>query len=337
MSGPELEPSAFLTDLEQRQGDRLRAKVRLSPRRQPIASDADPDSCLRRQVLEVVRWKDKEPIPWDRQGRLEAGDDAEAAGLRHLREMRFNVVKEQVPFEHMHRRRPVPALSGRIDAFVMVELEDAERRRRVEVPFELKSVAPWVYSALRDEESLSRFWWTKRHRAQAQAYLIGYASPWGVIYYTNLLGEWKPILIRLDYAFAERVLSFAERIVDEVDRYRRWDADPVRREREAPPLPDFASDPTECARCPFFGRACNPPIREAGAAVWEDPDFESLLDRWRETRDAHREHVGLNERVKSRLKMGPDRQVVGAYMVNIVRRPSRTDVDIARLGDREEG
>jgi len=308
------DPETFLEELRRRRLERLQGLVRLSPRNQPIASDVDPDSCLRRQVLEIVEWQRKEPIPADRQGRLQAGDDAEQRGLKELREMGYRVTKEQVPFELLDRRTKEPVLRGKIDAFVEIPAP-VPGGRPSDVPVEAKSMDAHVYDAIETTEDLARYWWTKKYFAQTQAYLIGYERPWGFLWVTNLKGDWKPIHVSLDYEYAERVWSFAENIVAAVRDYRAGG-----------PLPPFTTDPTECARCAFFGRACQPPIRETGAAVIEDQYLEAALERRFNVEQPHREFQALDKRIRERLLLGPARQICGPFMVSIEPRRGREGV-----------
>lgn len=291
-------PDGFVEDLARRRDERLNALVRLYPRSQPIASDIDPGSCMRRQVLEIVRWEDKAPIPADRQGRLQAGDDAETRGMKELREMGYRVIKEQVTVDLRHRRTKATVLRGRLDGFIRVE--------RDEVQVEVKSMNPWVFDAINRVEDLDRFWWTKKYYFQLQAYMIADNKPWSLLWLTNLAGEWKAIPVRLDYDAAERVWSFAEAIADAVDVYR-----------QASDLPPFTTDPLQCTRCPFFGRSCNPPIEEQGASVLDDPDFELQLIRRAELEPARTEYERLDKRAKDRLRLGPALQVCGEFVIEV--------------------
>jgi hypothetical protein len=158
-----------------------------------------------------------------------------------------------------------------------------------------------------------------------QAYLIGYERPWGLFWVTNLRGDWKPIPVWLDYAVAEKVWSYAEDIVFAAKMYR-----------EGGPLPPFTRDPTECARCPFFGRACNPPIREQGATVIEDEYLEAALGRRFALEQPHREFQALDRRIRERLLLGPQLQICGEFMVSIQERRGREGlykhVSIVRTG-----
>lgn len=319
-------PEAFVDELRLRREERLQGLVNLSPRNQPIASDVDPDSCLRRQVLEIVQWDTKAPIPADRQGRLQAGEDAEVRGIQELKAMGYRVVREQVPFELKDRSSGEPVLRGRVDAFI-------ELHHRLDVPVEIKSLFPYIYAAINRQEDFERFWWTKKYPYQLQAYLIGYGSDWGFFWLTNLVGDWKPIAIRLDYAIAEKVWAYSERILAGVKSYRA-----------SQPLPDFTKDPLECTRCPFFGRSCNPPIQEMGARYIEDPDFEVALTRRHDLIAGAREFDVLDTQLKKVLKTLAFTSVVngqpaalavcGPFSIRVTERRDKVKVvAIEKVGD----
>jgi hypothetical protein len=306
--------SDLLSTVQTRLAERFESMVRLSPRNQPYASDADPDSCLRRQVLEITHWSDKNPIPADRQGRLEAGIEAENKAIRLLKEIQLEVVKEQMPFELKHRRTGAPCLRGRVDGFLRWEGE--------EIPLEVKSLHPHVFSRIDSIADLQRFWWTQRYTFQLQAYMIGYGQPLALLLLTNLLGEWKILVIALDYDVAERIWAFAEGTLDAVDAYRS----------SGGTLPPYAKDPTECARCPFLGRTCNPPIQELGATLLDDPELLADLERWHETREVAKEHEGIDKRVKGVIKAaGIERALAGDYAISVKERPVKAYEVAARV------
>lgn len=347
------EPATFLADLEARRARRALSLVRLNPRSQPIASDIDPDSCLRRQVYEVTRWQDKEPIPADRQGRLEAGNDAELAGRRELERLGFKVIKEQVPFELIHRRTKRPVLRGRIDGFIEVEVAG----RRYEIPLEIKSLVVHAFNRVFGGgdplANLMGLWWARRWPWQLLAYLIGYGQPWGFLFITDLCGTWKPVGLALDLKAAERVWAFAEAVADAIE---------IAIDSNGEKLPAFSTDPTECARCPFFGRVCQPPVTERGAAEIDEALLVDL-EAWNARRAAKSEYEALDRRIKEALRrhapkawesvaLGPAKLppvvvTCGPYMVKLQRvyvkgeaepRPARADVrcDVVRVGDKEE-
>lgn len=301
---------------------RAEAKVGSRPRNQPIASDIEPGSCRRRQVLEIVRWQDKRPIPANRMGRLEAGDDAEKKGIRLLGEIGLRVIKEQVLFEFLDRKTRRPVLRGRIDCFIEVPLRG---ERPEEVPVEIKSLPPWAFSTIHTLADLQRFWWMRRYVPQMIAYLIGYGLPAGILLLTNMMGDWLALVVELDYDLAEQVLALAEGIEADV---AAWRAAP---EGETPPLPDYTPDVAQCPRCDFFGAACNPPLEERGASMEPDPELESLLAQREKVEQAHRDFAWFDKEAKAILKHGPERRILGGFMVH--RKPGR--IEIIRIGPKD--
>ncbi len=327
-------PEDLLEAIQRRRAERFAQKTRAYARSVPIASDIDPESCLRRQVLEIVAWQDK-PLPDpERQARFEAGNRAEDAIVIDLKTDGFRVIAEQVPFELKHRQTGEVALRGKIDGKV--------EWRREQVPFEIKSAHPNTFSSIATAEDFSRFWWMRKYPSQLHAYLIGHGASWGFWILTDCLGNWKLLRTDLDYSLAERIWAFAESIVDAVRAYRDEKA-----------LPGPTADVAQCAHCEHYRRTCQPDIIEQGAAMLADPELEAEVARWQELRDAHREYDGLDRRVKAALKTAlPDRPlalaIVGRFAVTIkdkpVRaettpRPARVDriVTIEELGGTQKG
>lgn len=316
----------LLAEILRRRTERLAGQSKAYARTIPIASDVDPDSCARRQVLEIVAWQDK-PVPEaDRQARFEAGNRAEEDIIIDLKRDGFRVVQEQVPFELKHRKTGEPCLRGKIDGKIQWNGQM--------VPFEVKSANPLVFQRITTVADFEHFWWTRgRYGSQLQAYLIGHGHEWGFWILTDCLGNWKLLRLDLDYALAERIWAFAESILDGVRVYR-FDGT----------LPGFTADPTQCAHCDFFGRTCNPDTIEQGARMLADPELEVQLARWSELREPAKEYGSIDKRVKETLRKalpGPDaRGIVGRFAIQITERAvkgfevkPRTDriVEIAEL------
>jgi hypothetical protein len=301
----EPERADLLSEIVRRRTERLTRKSKGYARTVPIASDIDPASCRRRQVLEIVRWQDKPLFEAATQARFEAGNIWEDQATIALKTDGFQVVAEQVPFELTRRGGGDVVLRGRIDGKIRWGLE--------EIPFEVKSMNPIVFDHVSTVDDLARYWWTTKYMPQLQAYLVGHGHPWGFFYLTNMAGQWKALRVELDYAMAERIWAFAESIVDGVQTYR---ADGT--------LPGYTSAPTQCAHCDFFGRTCNPDIVEQGARFLEDPDLHAQLERWNELRGPAKEYGSLDKRVKEALRKalpGPDaRGIAGHFAVQISER-----------------
>jgi len=307
------DPKPYAVELAERLADRFERKVERWPRNQPIASDIDPDSCLRRQVYEVVAWEKKTPIPADRQGRLEAGQDAERKAMRILDDLDIDVELRQKTFEHRHRKTGAVALRGKIDGVIRVG--------GGRVLLEVKSLLPYLYPRIRAAEDFDGLWWTKKYPAQLQAYMIGEGIDRGVFLLTDLLGKWNPIPLALDYGYAERVLAFAESAVDAIERHR-----------ETGEVPQQSDDVSECARCPFFGSVCNPDmIVGAEGAVWaEDEELRELLETRDKTHRAHSEYDRADKAMKRRLEGAPEALVIGPFMITRKSYPIHNKAKLAK-------
>ncbi len=313
-----VDPEAFAAEIMSRRAEWYRGKERTWPRTQPVASDLDPDSCARRQVLNVVAWESRAPIPGERLPRLEVGDILEDKTVADLKAWGFEVIEGQVPFE-IKDRRGVPCVRGKIDAKIA--------HRRLKIPVEVKSCASYVFDSINTIEDLGLKWWTRRYPAQLMMYLLGYAAEWGLLILRDLAGRMKIIVVRLDMEVAEKILRYAEAAVLAIEANRS----------DVSVLPPYSKDAAECVRCDFYGRVCNPDLSEAGAVYVQDPELEADLLRREEIASTRKEYETIDKRVKEGLKKGPAMQVVGSsFMVTIKeygpenKRSKR--VDIQRIG-----
>jgi hypothetical protein len=278
-------PADLLEEIGRREQARLKSLSKAYARSVPIASDIDPDSCLRRQVFNIVAWQDK-PLPEaELQARFEAGNLQEREGIAKLLQLGFDVVEQQVPFELFRRGggREV-VLRGKTDGKV--------RWGAQRVPFEVKSLHPNIYAQVDTLTDFDKWAWARRYPSQLEAYLIGHGAEWGFFLLTDCLGHWKTIRVDLDLELAERIWQFAERAHDGVLAWRKDGT-----------LPDTSKDPAECARCEFFGRTCQPDIVEQGAALLADPELITDLERREALIVAGAKELDrIDESIKKRLK-----------------------------------
>jgi len=283
-------------------------------RSQPVASDIEPTSCLRRQVLEIVAWQAKEPFSPEAQERMDWGDEAERAGLTLLTEkLRLRVIRQQDMFELRHRKTGELVLRGKFDG--IVEMVGADGRR-VRSLLEIKKVGPWVMDKLTTAADFTHYWWTRKYLSQMQAYLIGEGLEWGVFLVTDG-SRWAFLPVALDYEHAEAVWAHAEAVVDAVRAYRESE----RRSSTGTELPPFTEDREQCRHCGFFGRGCNPPLVELGADLLTDPQLEADLRLREESKDAHRQYEAADKRVKDLLKpaaeAGLTRAICGDFVIEV--------------------
>lgn len=303
---------------------RLKADASAYQRNNPIASDADPDSCLRRQVLEIVAWQDK-PIlddPW-LMGLFAQGKKLEDQCKAWLLEDGFEVIHGQVPFELRHRKTGQKCMSGKQD-FAIRWGDDV-------VTVEHKMVPQFAYENINSVDDFAQHEWMKKYPAQMQSYLIGSGDPKGMFMITDGRGQWKSFPVALDYDFAERVWSFAESVIDAVQDYTHsqpglYDGKAINLEK-LHTLPPYTTDQDQCEKCNFFGRTCNPEIKNVGAMALQSGELEQLLAEREKVMAAGKEYNKLDKKVKDHLKklredMGddPQRLVVGAWTVEWTKR-----------------
>jgi hypothetical protein len=284
-------------------------------RTQPVASDADPSSCVRRQVLEVVAWKEREPFDEHARERMDAGQRIERSAVRLLQDMGFEVLEAQSPLELRHRKTGAKVLGGKIDGVLLYET--------YRIVLEIKLMAPWMLDRVNTwQDLLSVGWWTPKYVYQGQAYMLGKDLERLVFLFTD--GKrWKFIGMTLDLEMAELVWGFAEHVVDKIAEYRR--DEPLGKKS----LPDFTKDVAQCGRCPFFRRACNPEITTEHAGFISDPALEEDMARWYELKPGKREYDSIDRRIKPRLREGQRLKLVGDFMVEVAKNGA---VTIDKLG-----
>lgn len=292
---PELTPREIaeylVEDIRQRRDEWLENEKRIYPKDHPRASDLDPGSCFRRQVLSIVKWQDAKPFSAERKARFQVGDALERQGLIELGFLGIRVTKQQFEFELYKRGTKEIAVRGKIDGIVLLELG---RFVRVEVPIEIKSMHPTQFAGINSVEDMLRHKWYRKWVFQMQMYLVGYGFEVGFFWITDCLGRWKAIVIEVDYELAERCWDFAERVLEARDKFR---ANP-----ETEPLPPQTENTDECEGCEFFGRACQPEIQEEGVRMYHNGTLAAALRERAALEDSGKEYARVDRKVKKWLK-----------------------------------
>jgi len=304
----------LIANIEQERGKALRAEITPGGRTQPIASDIDPDSCLRRQVFELTESAKKLPITPDLKARFDVGILWERRILAELHNLGYDVVEGQTRFELKGRSGRV-VLSGKIDgklAWPPRSSHDPAGRvlARVKFPFEIKSMHPSIFGRYRTAADLMESPFHRRYVYQLQAYMLGHGVDEGLFIITNCLGAWRLVPVKLDLDLAEQLLGFAERILEAAEAYRfirevrRTTRTPCSRPGRAwSTATGYTSDTDECSRCGFLGAVCEPPWLSAPAPeTLELPALREAVDVWRRTRDAAAEHARAEKEIKEKAK-----------------------------------
>lgn len=297
----------LIANIEQERGRALRAEITPGGRTQPIASDIDPDSCLRRQVFELTESARKLPITPELKARFDVGILWERRILADLHNLGFDVVEGQTRFELKGRSGRV-VLSGKIDgklAWPPRSSTDPAGRvlARVKFPFEIKSMHPSIFGRYRTAADLMESPFHRRYVYQLQAYMLGHGVDEGLFIITNCLGAWRLVPVKLDLDLAEQLLGFAERILEAAEAYR-FIKDAGNIEGTAwSKATGFAADTDECSRCGFLGTVCEPPWLSAPAPeTLELPSLREAVDVWRRTKDAAAEHARAEKEIKEKAK-----------------------------------
>lgn len=292
----------LISTIEQERGKALRAEITPGGRTQPIASDIDPDSCLRRQVYELTETTRKLPITPELKARFDVGILWERRVLADLHTLGFDVVEGQTRFELKGRSGRV-VLSGKIDGKLAWPRQHGPDRRKF--PFEIKSMHPSIFGRYRTAADLMESPFHRRYVFQLQAYMLGHGVDEGLFIITNCLGAWRLVPVALDLGLAEQLLGFAERIVEAAEAYR-FIKDMPRADIEASAWAEavgYTSDTDECSRCGFLGTACEPPWLSAPAPeTLELPAMRDAVEVWKRTRDAAAECARAEKEIKEKAK-----------------------------------
>lgn len=312
----------LMANIEQERGKALRAEITPGGRTQPIASDIDPDSCLRRQVFELTESAKKLPITPDLKARFDVGILWERRILAELHNLGFDVVEGQTRFE-LKGRSGRPVLSGKIDGKLAWPPQHDNKfemkRHRVKFPFEIKSMHPGIFGRYRTAADLMESPFHRRYVFQLQAYMLGHGVDEGLFIITNCLGAWRLVPVKLDLDLAEQLLGFAERILEATEAYR-FIKDAGNIEGTAwSTATGYTDDTDECSRCGFLGVVCEPPWLSAPAPeTLELPALREAVEVWRRTREAAAEHARAEKEIKEKAKAaGVTVVTCGDVVVNV--------------------
>ena len=220
------------------------------------------------------------------------------ADVRHLIEMAgrysdppFTVEGTQERIEVMGRSGE-PVITGRKDFDLVVGGQH--------IPSEVKSW-PEMHKRIFTVDDLALSPWTRGAEMQILAYMYARNLPLGLLILdTQTLPRLIEVRLEERLATMERFLYDAETAVAAV------------KSGEPPP---FINDPAECRRCPFFGRACSPPMDFGpGAAILTDEVLLQDLARRQELSAAATEYYRIDRTIKERLK-GIPLGVAGDFLV----------------------
>ena len=294
----------LFADIATKRSAALTRSREVFPRNQPTASDLS--ACTREIALSILHWRDRPIISEDLAARFEVGKDAEVIGLTKLQRYGIPIQQQQRPFELKDRKGRV-ILRGHVDGLV-------EWQGQL-IPFDYKTVNPMVYPRLQTQEAILEHRFFAKWVKQLWAYEYMADVDVGFLLLDNLLGQWHPVEVHLDFAEMERILAACEQAVEAVAAIQD-EAPSAMGDAEASFLPAFHDDPEVCQKCWAFGRVCQPPrgLTGDGLGILDDPDLEALIDLHETLKPAYREYEHVDEIVKKRLRDIPQ-AIVGAWLI----------------------
>jgi len=264
---------------------------------QPTASDIS--ECTRETALAILHWRERPGFDEKILARLEIGREFEASIMSKLFALGIPIVDVQSIVELKGRSGKV-VLRGKCDGKVEIN--------RKRYPFDIKSCHPNFFQSLNSLEDFQRNKFARKWLRQIQVYEFLSDVEMGFILLVSLTGEWKFILVQLDYEEMEGLFKQAEEAVEAVEGVRAGLSEDLC-------LPPFHKDSSVCLKCWAYKNVCYPPVEfEGGLSVLDDPATEVKLDRLAEVKPFKKEAEQLEKELKARFE-GAELVVVGDWIV----------------------
>lgn len=231
------------------------------------------DVCSRRIFYYMTCGEEAEEITTQLAAIFEEGKDQEPRVRRYLSELGFEVMKAG-----LSDYWPEYNISGQIDGIL-----------NNEYIAEIKTVSEEAWRSLETLQDFIDGSYHERWYAQMQVYLLLNSKEKGVfILKRKQAKQIRVIEVSLDYDYAEKLLKKAEAINAAI--------------QSGNPPEYLKGNVTECRRCPFFGKVCNPPLDFGETQIIEDDKLAKDLSRREELSAAKSEYDKLDKEAKERLR-----------------------------------
>ena len=206
---------------------------------------------------------------------------------------RFTLVGQEERFEIKNRKGQV-VIAGKYDC----RMQFSHFTKPV---VEIKDWSENITARIETFEDCFNNTWTKKGAFQILMYLLGSGEPFGFL----LLGKsGLPLLIPV---ILEEYLEQAESFLAK--------AEIAFSAAQSGELPPYHDDATECARCPFMGGICSPPISTGPGVKILDGEWEPKLERREELKEAHKEYEAIDKDLKDSLR-GLESGVIGHFVLS---------------------
>lgn len=222
--------------------------------------------CERYLVLERTRWQDKTPPDAGLQLIFDLGNMIEKQVLRDLDDCDITVIEQQRSFEWKEFQ-----ITGHIDGKVVWGDKI--------IPLEIKSMSPFMFDKVNSVWDMqnSKYSYMRKYPAQMQLYLFMDEKELGLFLLKNKsTGQYKEILVDIDYDAGELLLQKATRINKHVEKDT---------------LPDCIPwDDYTCQKCDLIHVCC--PVKDVDSAdVYDDEELAGWLT---EVERLHAYHLQYN-------------------------------------------
>ena len=305
MTEPVAKAARLVQEIFKRRSSKLLSDQKPPQRPNSLYASRIPD-CERQGVYEFTNYKDKPAFTWELLALFEAGNTNETAYKAQLRVLGLDLVEDGGPLSEDMRRKY--NLGGYMDTRIKWEGS--------RIPIEMKLTNPNMFASIdglgadvlktgeitqnmieRGIASMKRVIWFRKYLRQLTVYLLGTGEEVGMFAFTDGRGNWKFVIVPLDYDEGERILKIAESIKSHV---------------EANTLPDrIPYDHEICGRCPFLS-TCIPDIANVPSNRIEGN--EALAELF-EARDAMKEKWTQVEAIEKKIKAFFENVTAGVYTV----------------------
>lgn len=268
--------------------------------RRPYTYASSYEQCVRKLVLYMTDGDKLPPFEPEVLAKFHRGKDRERnmkidlARVGQISDPPFEVVGEQERFELRDHY-------GRVAIVGKVDFQIDFGRGNPTCPVECKDWNENLTGKINTFDDVMIGPWTRKGGYQLLCYLFGKSAEFGFLLLPRAgLPKLIPVTLFDHLDYVEDFLQKSESALDY---------------RDAGTLPDFIRDASECKRCGFYGRVCNPPLSSPGASILADPELEAMLDRREELIEQAGEYDHLDKQVKEILR-GVEMGVAGKYIIN---------------------
>lgn len=266
--------------INKKREEHLSAGIKSKPRTSIWASQIS--DCERQMVYEFLNWQDKKLHDWKLEALFAEGRKQEELFKAQLRELGFELVEDGAPISDDMRRKY--GVNGYIDTRIKHE------GKRIIV--EMKLMNPMMFDRIRPGvqgvEDFRRSPFYKKYLRQGLLYMLGCNEEVMMFALTNGRGEWKFVIMSMDYDEAESILKKIERVKDAVEKKQ---------------LPDRVPYDNElCGRC-AFAHVCIPDINaDPRVKVVDNQLMADMLARREQLEEKFREYAKIDKKVKLMLE-----------------------------------